>query len=399
MALTLLSEKAVRIAVLAFSISGLVILSIIAGLTEVERIHLWEVGEHEGERVKVEGVVVGTTPSRSGSAWVFLMEDNTTMRIFVENGKGDLDPGALVEIDGEVTVIDGDPAITVQNDDDILTKKKTEAGPYEGGAVRGDVLYVPGIVRSCSLIGFDEVELTLMPLYGTEAEVLPLLIDLLEPGTDLRPGDLINITALFMDDRCALAFGERCFEIIARAETRTTSLLRLVEDMRISPSGASYAPFTLDGYLRYPGGGRTLYISEMAEGGEISIRCRLPTARADLEKGDLVRLFNCSLSWDSEGMRFELAAEDLMVLEKHGPWRLNLGSMPGGLLDYLDCRVDVSGTAEETLGSIYLTDGGCSLELMNYTGPLGRSDTEVSGILLFDAERNTIYLRTEAALP
>jgi len=187
-------------------------------------------------------------------------------------------------------------------------------------------------------------------------------------------------------------------DIIARAEPVTTGLLRLVEDLRISPSSAPCQPFTLDGYLRYPGGGRTLYISEMAEGGEISIRCRLPSARVGLEKGDLVRLFNCSFSWDSEGMRFELAVEDLLVLEKYGPWRLNLGSMPQGLLDYLDCRVEISGTVHEIQGSAFIIDGGVSLELMNYTGPLGRSDTEVYGTLLFNEERNTVYLRTEAEL-
>jgi hypothetical protein len=102
-----LSERTVRIIVLSFSLIGLLVLSIIASLTEFDMIHLWESEEHIGERVKVSGTVVGTSPSTSNSAWLLLFEENSTIEVHIERGSGDIRPGSIMTGEGEIISING----------------------------------------------------------------------------------------------------------------------------------------------------------------------------------------------------------------------------------------------------------------------------------------------------
>ncbi|MBN1390711.1 MAG: hypothetical protein JXA22_08735 [Candidatus Thermoplasmatota archaeon] len=396
MALPKLSERWVRIIVVIFSLAGMIALGIIAAVTEVERIHLWEAVDHSGERVEVEGRVIGIASSASGSSWCLVMEENTTMEIFIENGRPDLEPGTLISIEGEITMIGGDPVLTAQKAEDFQIEESSSVQKFEGDTVWGKTNYLTAVVQSSVHIGWMDQEVVIIPLGEGGSTERPVVLAMNRIDYDPRPGDILNVTAFFTGPRSAITYGDRSFDLLSRAETLTTSLLWLVNEMEASPSAAPLQPVTLEGYIRYPPGGNTLYISEMVEGGDISVRVRLPQSRPDLYRGDLVRLFNCSFSWDVKGMRLELVAENLEILDVHGPWRLNLGSMEWGLLDFVDCRVVVSGTVEVFVNTTRIMQDGVSLEIRNYTGPMGYCDTEVTGKLLYDQVLNTLFLESEA---
>ncbi|MBN1538702.1 MAG: hypothetical protein JW939_01050 [Candidatus Thermoplasmatota archaeon] len=396
MTLPKLSEQTVRVVVVVFSLVGMAVLGIIAAVTEVERIRVAEAADHSGERVEVVGSVIGSATSASGSSWVLIMEENVTMEVFIENGRPDIEPGTLISVEGEITMIGGDPVLTVQKVEDIRVEERSTVQMYEGNAVPGIPYCLKVMVRSSTHTGWIDQEVVAIPLGGNGLEELPVFLTVNRLDMDLRPGDILNLTAVFTGPSSGMVYGDLNCELLARAEVLTTSLLWLVNEMRSSPSSAPIDPITLEGYIKYPPGGKTVYISEMVEGGEISVRVRLPQERSDISMGDLVRLFNCSFSWDVEGMRMELIAEESEILDVHGPWRLNLGSMEWGLLDFVDCRVVISGAVEVAGNSTRIVQDGVSLEVRNYTGPIGYGDTKVTGKLLYDEVMNTLYLESEA---
>ncbi|MGA1866874.1 MAG: hypothetical protein ACMUFK_05340, partial [Thermoplasmatota archaeon] len=300
---------------------------------------------------------------------------------------------------GEITLIGGDPVLTAQNAEDVRVEERSTVQMFDGDAVAGEPYWLKVMVRSSIHTGWMDQEVVVVPLGGNDLEDPPVLLTINRLDLDLRPGDILNLTAYFTGPRSGMVYGDLSCSLIARAETLTTSLLWIVNEMRSSPSSAPLKPITLEGYIRYPPGGKTIYISEMVEGGEISIRVRLPQTRSDIAMGDLVRVFNCSFSWDVEGMRFELVAEYLEILDVHGPWKLNLRSMEWGLLDFVDCRVLISGVVEVAGNATRIVQDGISLDIRNYTGKVGYGDAEITGILLYDKVLNTLYLESEAVAP
>jgi hypothetical protein len=389
-----LSERTVRIIVLSFSLIGLLVLSIIASLTEFDMIHLWESEEHIGERVKVSGTVVGTSPSTSNSAWLLLFEENSTIEVHIERGSGDIRPGSIMTGEGEIISINGDPILSVQNEDHLDIIGGDSPRTIENGIITGEMYFLMGLVRSSRYIGWDEQELIVYPIQD-DMDAPTFIIRLMRFPEKLRSGDMINITALFTDEKKAMAYGERSLTLLSRAEPRTISLLRLVEEMSNDPGFGLNDPITIDGYLRYPPYGKSIYISELVEGGEISIKVNLPEPLVGVEKGDLVRLYNCSMLWNAEGLKFEIHPESGMIIERYGPWKLNLEMLEGGLIEFEGCLVEISGTIISEGIYHLLIDGERSIELRNWTGTVDQHDLLVIGRVLFDEMKNSLYIEAE----
>lgn len=389
-----LSERSVRIAVLSFSVVGLVVLSVIASLTEFEMIHLWESEDHVGERVKVSGLVVGTSPSSSNSAWLLLLEENTTMEVYIERGDGNIPPGSTLTGEGEILSIDGEPILSVQNEEQLEVNEGGTPRPIEEGIIPGEIHFLIGMVRSSRYLGWDEQELIVIPI-GTEIDSPTYIIRLMRFPEKLRSGDIVNMTAIFTDEISAMSYGERSLVLLSRAEPRTMSLIRLVEEMRNDPGHPLTDPVTIDGYIKYPPYGRSLYISDLVEGGDISVRVNLPQPLVGAEKGDLVRFYNCSLLWNAEGMKFELNPDSSMMIERYGPWKLNLEMLESGLMEFEGCLVELKGTVVEAEDHHILISGERSVRIMKWTGPVDQHDLTVIGRVLFDEMRNVLYLEAE----
>ena len=219
-----LSERSVRIAVLSFSLIGLVVLSIIASLAEFDSIHLWESEDHIGERVKVSGIVVGTSPSSSNSAWLLLMEGNSTIEVYIERGNGDIRPGSKLTGEGEIISIDVEPVLSVQNEDNLEIDERGLPRSVKEGVIPGEIHYMLAVVRSARYLGWDDQELTVSPI-GTEVDGSRYIVKLMMFSDKLRSGDIVNLTALFTGDQEALSYGERSLVLLTRAEPRTVSLL------------------------------------------------------------------------------------------------------------------------------------------------------------------------------
>lgn len=389
-----LSERSVRLAVLSFSLIGLIVLSLIASLTEFDMIHLWESEDHIGEKVKVSGIVIGTSPSSSDSAWLLLMEENSTMEVYIERGDGIIRPGSRMTGQGEIITIDGEPILSVQNEDHLDVEVGAVPRSIDDGIIAGEVHYLTGIVRSSRYLGWNEQELTISSI-GLETGETTFIIRLMMFPEKLRSGDMVNLTAYFLDDERALSYGERSLILLSRPEPQTISLLRLVEEMRSDPGYGSSEPLTIDGYLKYPPYGRSIYISDLVEGGDISIKVDLPEPIVGLERGDLVRLYNCSLQWNAEGMRFELHPESSMIVERYGAWKLNLEMLEGGLIDFEGCLVELSGTIIEDMDHHLLISGDRSVAVVGWIGSVDQQVQKVVGRILFNEEKNFLYVDTE----
>jgi hypothetical protein len=389
-----LSERSVRIAVLGFSVVGLIALTLIASLTEVDEIGISELNEHLGERVRIKGTMIGNSHSGSDSAWIMLREENESLEVFIERGDGNILPGSIVTADGEVVTIDGEPTLSVQNEERLVVENGEGIRPVEEGIIPGKVHFVIGIVRACSYEGWDQQEITISPINDHPSLPNSLVIHVLRFEEEFRTGDLLNLTAFFIDNSNGISYGEQNIRLLSRAEPRTVSLLRLVEEMRDDPSSAPYEPLTLDGYLKYTPLGRSIYISDLIEGGDISIKAKLPTPLDGAEKGDLVRLYNCSMAWDAESMRFELASEEAAILESYGPWKLNLENLKNGLIEFEGVLVELVGTVIEEGTSQVLISGGVSVKLCNWMGDLNGDDTVVVGRVMFDSITNSLYIET-----
>ncbi len=398
MTLPQVSERSVRIAVLGFSVIGLIALGVIASLTEIEEVHLWEAEDHVGERVRVKGTLIGSYPSGSDSAWILLREGNSTLEVFIERGDGDIDPGSIVKAEGEVVTMDGYPTLTIQNEERLEIKGNGSLKPYSDSIGPNEVHFLTGLVKNSRYIGWDRQEVIISPILGSNTDPGLVRIDMMRIDLDLRTGDLVNITAYFFDRTNGFSYGNRDVEVLSRAEPRTITLLRLVEEMRDDPSYAPYEPVTLDAYIRYTPLGKSIYIADLVEGGDISIKARLKVPLDGAEKGDLVRLFNCSLSWDVDSMRFELWPEDAQIIETYGTWKLNLERLEYGLTEFEGALVELTGTVSEDDGHHYLVDGESSVQIAHWAGDMNSVETTVIGRVMFNSVTNIMYIETEVDL-
>jgi hypothetical protein len=393
-----LSERAIRVAVLGFSVVGLIALSIIATLTAVEDIHIWEAEDHVGDRVRIDGTFIGSCPPEQGSLWAMIMEANETLEIFIERGDGGIVPGSRITVEGEVVTIDGAPTLTVQNQERVIIESEGYPETLNKGIEPGNFYHVLGSVRSSRYLGWEHQQVLIDPIAEGHPDTNMLVMDLINVKENLRTGDLVNITAYFSDHVTAFTYGDLNVKLLSRAEPRTLSLLRLVEDIREDPSSIPLEPITVDGYLRYPARGSSIYISDLVEGGDISIRATLPERMDELEKGDLVRLVNCSISWDVESMRFVLEPEYASLIERFGPWSLNLEHLEYGLTEFEGAVVEVRGIVVDSGDHVELIDGERRVRVLNWNGAMDEYDTVVTGRVVYDPITNSMHIDTEGHL-
>ena len=161
--------------------------------------------------------------------------------------------------------------------------------------------------------------------------------------------------------------------------------------MSQSPAGAPLYPMDISAYVIYEPMGTSLYVSEAAQGGSISIRVNMPQPSEMIHKGDLVELINSTLSWIPEKARYELNADTVRVTDPHGPWMLNLEALEWGVSEFEGCQVVMEGQIEKRPNATILKDGEYSIRLKGYDHLRTGEISTVTGEIVFDPEKN-IYL-------
>ncbi len=393
MKITHLGERSIKLIVISFSLVGLLSLSIISMASEVPKINLPEADGHIDQRVEIKAQVLGAQRSGSGSTTMMIIDGNDTLKVFIERSDVDYRPGWEVRITGEIVRMDDTVALTVQTDRSVSILKKYNVIEDISSASPGDPVSIECCVKSSSYNSWNSRTVIASPINMTEGGVgKTVRILALGFSGNILPGDILEVSSIKGEGSDLLSYGEDALKLINRPEPRTLSLIRFLIDVSTSPEGAPQGPFTLDGYLRYEPMGRTLYISDIAEGSTVSIKVRMKEEQEGLHRGDLVTLTNCSMVWDKDGLRFHLEPQHCILVSSHGPWILNLDSLERGLFDHLDCMVSITGMMWEINGTLFLQDGGSQVEVRDPDEVILNMEMELTGTVRRDTLKNCVYL-------
>jgi len=93
-----------KVLLIVSSFLGLMILYVLSSQAQVPRVHLDELGDHEGETVTVRARVTRVDHFESGSVRVYIREGNTTSVLFVENMDNELELKRGDELEATGTV-------------------------------------------------------------------------------------------------------------------------------------------------------------------------------------------------------------------------------------------------------------------------------------------------------
>jgi hypothetical protein len=318
-----------------------------------------------------------------------------TLEVLVEKGGRGLGPGSRVRLRGEVRAYGDGCLLEVASERSIEVieegrPERSDAGPGGTGMV-----LVHGTVETVSRTEWSAFELVLRANTSEEGTGWTrLTLECLRMEDVPAAGDRVEAIGLAMEDGKVLCYGDPSLSVVMKAVPRTADLISLVSSIGMSPDNAPVGPFTVMAYLRSePGTSRYLAVGESPEGGSLNIRVRLEQAPEGLHRGDLVELSNCTLYWDTDQMRYALDPTDVLLIEPHGPWKLDLGGIGDQLRFYIGSQVALSGNITIIEGVPYLTDEGTCLLLSNATEKMydGASGTLI-GTLSYDGPATRLYM-------
>lgn len=394
-------DIAVKAFVLAFSIAGVVLLSIIALLSDVDEVAIADLSEHSGETVMVRGAVMGESRHESGSSSVFIFGEadgnvSEVLEVIVERSYREREAGEHVAVKGQVLKDDERVWVVAQSDRSVRVYRSEPVLAHSGHWTNGTLFRFHGVVTSSGRLGWDGFEASV--LVGASEEG-PWTTEVRVEGSYMdevpRTGDTVRFIGLTFPGFRIACFGRSSFEVIARAAPRTEELVSIVEGMGVSPSSPPVGPLIVDGYLRYEPRGGVLFLGEEMEGASISVRARVGTDLAGVHKGDLVRCSNCSLSWTSNELRYDLVADTLEVMEAHGPWTINLASLQYGVGQFEGSIVRVDGELSMENGTLLLVDGPSSIIVRGNVTGAPEGPAAIEGTVLLDPSRNVYYIEAE----
>lgn len=393
-----LGEREVRYTVLVFSILGLILLAVIGSLAEVPEVELSEVNDHQGERIWTRGIVVGSEMLDDGGERFLLYDNGATLEVFAERGAGGLTSGTEVRVKGEVFSSSGDPVLTVQSESSIERINEYEPSLFEGHWKAGRAFRFRGTIAGVQWNSYDDSSVLVRTSGTSGGNGSIFRLTILSFNEDVRTGDQLNIAGIVTGETEVLSFGKGSVIITGRSTAVSTSLERLIEDMRFTPEDRPGTPITLHGYLKYEPAGRSFYISDVPEGSTVSVKVYHGGDAPELHKGDLVEVTNCSLVWDPSGMRFQLEPEEVLLMERYGPWSVGLGSLEYGIEQFHLCIVTVEGYIHEESDVSYIMDQESRLEVRNVTST-DQGPVTVTGIVMLDPNWNSYYLEVQGAFP
>lgn len=385
-----LSEGRVRSIVIAVSIVGMIVLLIIGSLSETPLIGIDEAGGYEGERVRIEGQVVGIDPMEGDSSSILLYGSGGTIEVLLEDVMSKDLIGDVIIVEGDVIKMNGEPCISSSNSDTIDRRKRLSISEMEQDPIPGEHVWMRGIVVSSSYIGddTDSIKISMITDHGSWDLQIEALVR--SNDDDARIGDVVNLSGIISDEKELLCYGDGSMVILSRGAPSSISLTKLLLDMEEEGVPNILHPVNVQGYLRYEPTDYSFYISDVPEGSKVSIKVSIESS--GLHKGDLVSLVNCTILWDEAYMRYFLSPESIDIVTEYGPWRIGLGNLEHGLSGFEDSMVSIDGFLEIINGSVYLTDGIGFLGIRGFDGLSIGSTVSLAGIIRYDNRMNVYFL-------
>jgi len=386
---------AVRSFVLLFSLTGVLILTLIAHLSEVPDVELKHLREYSGETVECGGTVIGSVKYDSGSVKLLIHENGTVVELYIEDLDDSFEPGERLSVKGEVYTYSSRVGVTVQNGRYISREGKVPVLDLLHGSNTGRIYNTMGHISRVHRMDRGDLEGEIIFDGGLNRSATYIDIDASELAIKPRTGDLVNVTGLLTDKKQLVCFGPGSVVVLQRAVPVEYSIGRVVDELASGYSELITRSLIIECYSKYEPMGSSLYLSDEPSGSDISIKGRIDRDQGlFIHKGDLVRIENASLSWEPQEARYVLEIGTLMLIEPHGPWSINLDSLSWGVGEFEEVEVTTTGSLEEKGGDLYIVDEEVMLRVVGAGEMELGVEREYSGVVRFDTGRNDYYLDT-----
>ncbi|RLF59109.1 MAG: hypothetical protein DRN37_04195 [Thermoplasmata archaeon] len=385
-----ISEARVRAVVIIFSVTGVLLLTLMAYLAQPDELALGELEGSDGRKVRTKGTVVGQYFNEHGSSIIMIVDGNASAEVFIERSSENYGTGDVISATGEVLDDGYGITITVQSDRGIdvvrrasTLNTRTDVKVAEASLLNGTIVYA-----SSGFGSGRELEVVM----EEEGRTMFIDVDLIRSDCDLRSGDIVRMEGLMYPGGRMICFGEGSVEVLSRPEPATSALLSVIEGAALSPSDLPGGKMDLKAYIRYEPSSRTIYVSDEPAGSLISIKVLLPERNPLIHMGDLVELHNTTFRWDAEQVRYTLLAESAEVISPHGPWRVDLSNLEYGVSPYEGAMVLIEGYIVREGDAVFVVDDGAKLEMRGTGEYVEGERSEVRGRIRMDPEGNAFYL-------
>jgi len=189
---------------LLFSMVGIVILYGAANYSQPHEVHLDELEEHEGDRVKVTATVTGVRELQGGATLLTLTENNVSAPLFIERSARHYREGDVIEVRGKVACYEGTYELSVLNDRSvvILDEWDSEVSSLKElfGNCRecaGTNIRVFGIAAHVTDNGGESIGLTITDLEALCYLEVTASRVYLDPGLSIEEGAPLEICGFF----------------------------------------------------------------------------------------------------------------------------------------------------------------------------------------------------------
>ena len=371
--------------IIAFSVLGLLALAYISFFSGTERTHIADLSSTTGETVEVRCTVIGAFHHSNGLTESLVHEEGALLYLDIERSSREFSPGDVVTVRGQPYVWDESVRMSVSTDRTMGIERGGSPLNYTDADV-GSICSIKGVVISTEWYGRSGTNLSLESL---DAEGKRFSVWVLSLKNDEEPsiGDGIEVTGLRTSSGGVICFGPSSIVFMYKASPMDTTLSELIGS---APGSVPRDPLTFECYLRYTPTGRSLFVGESSEGARVSLKAFLEDPATGLQRGDRVRLVNCSLEWDPAGMRYNVRPSTIVLVEPHGPWTLSIGSLPYGIGDFEGCSVNLTGAISSGIDGLYLIDGNSTLSVRG-----GGPSDPAEGIIAFDINQSIYFLDRE----
>lgn len=391
-----ISERNVRIVVILTSIVGLGILFSISYATQAQDVELKDLGDHNGEQVMTTGSVVGLRSEGRDSTSLLLHDDGEFVKVFIEDDGIDLDTGDRIKVEGEVFTGKDEVTMTVQNENGLEMKKKSNMTLFTSDLQTGSFAFLNGTITKTRITGWSTMDLTIR--CNDDDNIVYIGFSLTEPGYDIRIGDRVIAEGMVSGEGELTGYGDRAIVLLYRPEPRTSQLISLVNEAADSPSNLPSGLLDIEGYVLYEPVSNTIYIGDEPDGSSISVKAVLDEPDEMIHKGDLIRLINSTISWDENDLRFHISGRYARVVEPYGPWYINLDRLPYGISPFENAIVVLTGEVVDEDGRFYLIDGLSRIELRaDQAVPMG-GERSFLGVVEYDNMISSHYLEISEEL-
>ncbi|RLE58161.1 MAG: hypothetical protein DRJ35_08410 [Thermoprotei archaeon] len=328
--------KLLSSAVLLFSILGTIILLYLSTRASAPEVPLSGIDGREGEQVTVEGTVIGTTPTT-----LYLYGDGVVAKVYMEQR---IRVSILDKVRMRAEVISSTPPtlqMVSKSSFVVLGRIASSHHTFNTTPAEGEIMQVEGVARGVASAGYS-VEGRILPFTAGLNEVLTGGLPFTwHHSEELREGSLVKATGVFLSGRLHL-YGEDSVEITGVLSPQRMSLGELVRAVE-GGEEELLRPIQVTGYVLYEPTSTHFYLTDALPSGLLSVMC--VGAAHGLHKGDAVVLKNATVVMDSSTLRVVLEADEVEVVERHGPWEVTVEALAESAGGFLGARVVVEGWA------------------------------------------------------